>query len=81
MSGNRKAVTNIRTSYIESENLHELLRVTIDSKLTFDNHINKLCKKTSQKLNALVYISTYKLLLSWVDLPQQTTKRENNCKA
>ena len=30
-----------------------------DSKLTFENHVNKLCKKASQKPNALARISNY----------------------
>ena len=48
MSGNRKAITNISNSYIESENLHEFLRITIDSKLTVDNHISRLCKRPAK---------------------------------
>ena len=55
MSGN-KAIANI---VIKSEDMHELLGITIDSKLTFETHINKLCKKASQKLNALAQISNY----------------------
>ena len=31
----------------------------IDSKLTFENHINSICKKASQKLNALARIAPY----------------------
>ena len=36
-----------------------LLGITIDSNLTFENHINSICKKSSQKLNALVRIAPY----------------------
>ena len=42
-----------------SEDIRELLGTTIDSRLTFENYINKLCKKASQKLNALARISNY----------------------
>ena len=44
-----KAIATIVVNCIESENLHELLGLTIHSKLTFESH-NKLCKKASQKL-------------------------------
>ena len=36
-----------------------LLDITIDSNLTFENHINSICKKASQKLNALARIAPY----------------------
>ena len=38
----------IKRSAIESSNSEILLGVTIDSKLSFDNHITILCRKTSQ---------------------------------
>ena len=39
--------------------LSNILDITIDSKLTFENHINSICKKASQKLNALARIAPY----------------------
>ena len=36
-----------------------LLGITIGSNLTFENHINNICKKASQKLNALARIAPY----------------------
>ena len=36
-----------------------LLGITIDSNLTFENHINNICKKASQKLNALARVAPY----------------------
>ena len=36
-----------------------MLGVTIDSNLTFESHINNLCKKASAKLNALARIAGY----------------------
>ena len=52
-----KAFANIDTDRLESEDIHELLEITIGPKLRFENHINKLCKKARQKLNALALIS------------------------
>ena len=36
-----------------------LLDITIDCKLTFENHINNICKRGSQKLNALARVAPY----------------------
>ena len=33
--------------------------ITIDSKLTFENHINNICKRAGQKLNALARAAPY----------------------
>ena len=35
------------------------LGVTIDSNVTFENHINNICKRASQKLNALARVVHY----------------------
>ena len=59
MSVNKTNVAKIDGHCIESEDEQELLGILIDSNLTFENHINNLCKKASQKLNALARISTY----------------------
>ena len=49
-----KPVTiKIKGFAIESSNSAKLLSVTIDSNLSFDDHITILCSKTSQKLHAL----------------------------
>ena len=37
----------------------KLLGVRFDSKLTFDAHINDICKKADLKLNALAMITPY----------------------
>ena len=42
MSGDQKASANIDNNFIESEDLHELLGITIDSKLKFANCVIKL---------------------------------------
>ena len=59
LSGNSTATTTIDNSYIESENEQVLLGIRIDSNVTFENHINSICKKASQKLNALARIAPY----------------------
>ena len=65
MSGNAKVTANIDGNFIESENQQELLGILIDSNLTFDDHITNICKKVSQKLNALTRVSTY------MDIPKR----------
>ena len=45
---------NVVNSYEE-----KLLGVQIDSKLSFENHVSKLCQKASNKLYALARISPY----------------------
>ena len=44
---------NVQDEIIECSNSVKLLGITIDNKLNFDEHLNKLCKKTSQKIHAL----------------------------
>ena len=39
--------------------MSKLLGVTIDSKLTFKQHVTKICKQTSKKLHALGRISNF----------------------
>ena len=59
LSGNASQTSKIDNNLIESENEQVLLVVTIDSNLSFEKHINNLCKKASQKLNPLARISGY----------------------
>ena len=55
--GNSRAMVKIDNSYIELEDEQVLLGVTIDSNVTFENHINSICKKASHKLNSLARIA------------------------
>ena len=48
LPGNSGATATIDNSYIESEDEQVLLGITIDSNLTFENHINSIYKKASQ---------------------------------
>ena len=50
---------NIGTAQIENSKCQKLLGINIDSKLTFEDHINRICKIASAKLNALGSISCY----------------------
>ena len=53
LSGNSRATATIDNSYIESEDEQVLLGITTDSNFTFENHINSIYKKASQKLMPL----------------------------
>ena len=53
LSAPNEKETKIRKETITSTNCVKLLGVNIDNKLTFDEHVDSLCKKASQKFNAL----------------------------
>ena len=59
LSGNFRTTAKIDNRYIESEDEQVLLGIKIHSNLTFENHINSISKKASQKLNALSRIAPY----------------------
>ena len=48
--GNTKLASNMDNNTIESEMKQELLGITNDSNLSFEEHANNICKKASQKL-------------------------------
>ena len=50
---------NIDNKLIFASTSVNLLGITIDNKLSFNEHVSKLCKKTSLKLHALSRISNY----------------------
>ena len=52
-SSNQNVTVNVGSSVIGNTDEEKLLGVTIDKKLTFETHINKLCKKSGNKLFAL----------------------------
>ena len=65
-SGNDNASANIDDHTIISENKNELLGIILDSKLSFEDHINNLCKnqvksksKSSQRIskNCSIHVS------------------------
>ena len=59
LSGNNNFVAKVDNFEIQSEKQQELLGIVIDSNLSFEDHINNICKKASQKLNALARVSSY----------------------
>ena len=65
LSGNSNLSANIDGNVIESEGNQVLLGINIDSNLSFNKHINNLCKKASAKRNALARIAGY------VDFPKR----------
>ena len=57
--GNMRVTAKMNNNYIESEKEQMLLGITTDSNLTFENHINNICKRAIQKLNALARVAIY----------------------
>ena len=57
-SGNDNVSANIDDNTIISENKNELIGIILNSKLSFEDHINNR-KKASQKLNALAKVAPY----------------------
>ena len=49
----------IGDSEVVNSSEEKLLGVQIDNKLSFDNHVSKLCQKASKKLYALARILPY----------------------
>ena len=58
-STNEPVTFRIGNSEIANSSQEKLLVVQIDNKLSFDNHVSKLCQKASNKLYALAHISPY----------------------
>ena len=54
-----KLTAAIGNDLIHSSTHVKLLGITIDSKLNFQQHVSKLCKRTSRKIHALGRISQY----------------------
>ena len=50
---------NIDTTPINNSNREKLVRIKIDCKLSFDDHIGNICKKAGTKLNALTRVALY----------------------
>ena len=44
---------------IQNSKSEKLLGVTIDNKLSFTEHVHKICDKASQKLNELAQLSSF----------------------
>ena len=59
VSTNESISANIGHASIKSTKAEKLLGVLIDNKLSFNDHVKKICEKASQKLNALARLSPY----------------------
>ena len=59
LSCSEPSTARIDGSSIESNTKEILLGITIDRDLKFDEHVNNLCKKACQKLNALVRLAPF----------------------
>ena len=49
----------IDNNKIESENLVTLLGITIENRLSFDDHFSRICKKASMQLSAIFRLKKY----------------------
>ena len=59
MSGTKTTHANVDGSMIKSSQKEILLGVNLDSDLKFEDHVNFMCKKASQKLYALARIAPF----------------------
>ena len=59
VTDNYEVSANINEFEIESSKKEKLLGISIDTTLSFEHHINSLCKQASQKLHALAIIAHY----------------------
>ena len=59
LSTDKQVHVNIGTAQIENMQNGKLLGITIDSKLSFDKHIQQICCRASAKLNALARIAPF----------------------
>ena len=60
---------------LKNSNEEEILGVTIDRRLTFHQHIKKMCRKVCQKLSALLRLFPY------LDNNKRTTVHTNMVKS
>ena len=58
-SSTLKTSIAIENEQTRKSSCEKLLSVVFDSKLTFQSHIHNICKKASQKLNAISRITRY----------------------
>lgn len=49
----------IKNEVIKNSKCRKVLGIKFDNRLTFKNHIDSICKKSGQKLNAVSRITTY----------------------
>ena len=59
LSTDKQVHVDIGTAQIENTQNEKLLGITIDSKLSFDKHIQQICSRASAKLKALARIAPF----------------------
>ena len=59
LTTHNKLKINIKGSPMSNEKIVKLLRLAVDYKLSFEPHLNLVCKKVSQKLHALPRVSKF----------------------
>ena len=59
LSTDQKLHVNIGTSQIENSTCEKLLGVNIDSKLSFEKHLNIICGKARAKISALGRVAPF----------------------
>ena len=59
VNSDKVCTAEIKDFSIKNSTEEKLLKVKSDSNLSFEGHVNSLCKKASQKLHALTKISHY----------------------
>ena len=59
LTTDNKLKINVKGIPISNEKIVKLLGVTVDNKLSFESHLNLVCKKVSQKLHALARVSKF----------------------
>ena len=59
ISSSENVHVNIGTSQIENSDCERLLGIDIDCKLSFENHINQICRKARAKVKALAKIAPF----------------------
>ena len=58
-SGTASTVEKIKDNDVLNSEGEKLLAVTVDNKLNFNNHLQKILKKANQKIHVLVRITLY----------------------
>ena len=53
LTGTNELTLEIDQCQIKSSKEEKLIGITIDNKLSFDAHVNNICNKNFQKINAL----------------------------
>ena len=80
VSRDTDVTAKIREFVVKNSREEKLLGVKIDTKLSFENHVSSLCKKTSQKLHALARVVNFKDLAKRKSLMKAfTTSQFNYC--